>query len=107
MSLQIIDADGHVNDHVYGEEIASYMPKGNQMSRPFPELDHLHFRYLKQNRHATGNPSPDDWMRFLDKTGISWTVLYPTAGLATDASWLKNGPWSLARRTTLGCTNGF
>jgi predicted TIM-barrel fold metal-dependent hydrolase len=83
MSLQIIDADGHINDHVYGEEIASYMPKGNQMSRPFPELDHLHFRYLKQNRHATGNPSPDDWMRFLDKTGISWTVLYPTAGLAT------------------------
>ena len=83
MSLQIIDADGHINDHVYGEEIAGYMPKGNQMSRPFPELDHLHFRYLKQNRHATGNPSPDDWMRFLDKTGISWTVLYPTAGLAT------------------------
>ena len=83
MSLQIIDADGHVNDHDYGEEIASYMPKGNQMSRPFPELDHLHFRYLKQNRRATGNPSPDDWLRFLDKTGISWTVLYPTAGLAT------------------------
>ena len=83
MSLQIIDADGHVNDHVYGEEIAGYMPKGNQMSRPFPELDHLHFRYLKQNRRATGNPSPDDWLRFLDKTGIRWTVLYPTAGLAT------------------------
>ena len=83
MSLQIIDADGHVNDHVYGEEIAGYMPKGNQMARLFPELDHLHFRYLKQNRRATGNPSPDDWLRFLDKTGISWTVLYPTAGLAT------------------------
>jgi uncharacterized protein len=81
--LQIIDADGHINDHVYGDEIAAYMPKGNQMAKLFPELDHLHFRYLKQNRRATGNPTPDDWMRFLDKTGISWTVLYPTAGLAT------------------------
>ena len=52
------------------------------MARLFPELDHLHFRYLKQNRRDTGNPTPDDWLQFLDKTGISWTVLYPTAGLA-------------------------
>src|SRR5947199_8182628 len=80
--MQIIDADGHINDHACGEEIAQYMPKGNQMAQLFPEFDHLHFRYLKQNRRATGNPSPDDWNQFLDKTGITWTVLYPTAGLA-------------------------
>jgi predicted TIM-barrel fold metal-dependent hydrolase len=82
MNLQIIDADGHINDHAGGEEIARYMPQGNRMARPFPELDHLHFRYLKQNRRDTGNPTPDDWIRFLDDTDISWTVLYPTAGLA-------------------------
>jgi uncharacterized protein len=80
--MQIIDADGHINDHACGEEIARYMPKGNQMARLFPELDHLHFRYLKKNRRNTGNPTPEDWLQFLDKTGISWTVLYPTAGLA-------------------------
>jgi len=80
--MQIIDADGHINDLACGDEIASYMPKGNQMARLFPEFDHLHFRYLKQNRRDTGNPTRDDWMTFLDKTGISWTVLYPTAGLA-------------------------
>ena len=80
--MEIIDADGHINDHVCGEEIAGYMPKGNQLSRPFPEFDHLHFRYLKQNRRNTGNPTPEDWTDFLDKTGISWTVLYPTPGLA-------------------------
>jgi hypothetical protein len=80
--MQIIDADGHINDHACGEEIAAYMPKGNQMAKLFPEFDHLHFRYLKQHRRATGNPSADDWNRFLDDTGISWTVLYPTAGLA-------------------------
>ena len=82
MELQIIDADGHINDHACGEEIAAYMPKGIQMAKLFPEFDHLHFRYLKQNRRATGNPSADDWSRFLDETGIKWTVLYPTAGLA-------------------------
>ena len=54
--MQIIDADGHINDHACGEEIAAYMPKGNQMAKLFPEFDHLHFRYLKQNRRATGNP---------------------------------------------------
>src|SRR5215510_827429 len=80
--MEIIDADGHINDHACGDEIARYMPKGNQMSRLFPELDHLHFRYLKQNRRNTGNPTPEDWTNFLDQTGISWTVLYPTAGLA-------------------------
>jgi len=80
--MQIIDADGHINDHACGDEIAEYMPKGNQMAKLFPEFDHLHFRYLKQNRRATGNPTADDWSQFLDKTGIAWTVLYPTAGLA-------------------------
>ncbi len=82
MSIEIIDADGHINDHTEGDEIAKYMPKGNQLSRLFPEFDHLHFRYLKQHRHPTGNPTADDWNHFLDQTGISWTVLYPTAGLA-------------------------
>ena len=74
--------DGHVNDHACGEEIAAYMPKGNQLAKLFPEFDHLHFRYLKQHRRATGNPAAADWKEFLEKTGISWTVLYPTAGLA-------------------------
>jgi hypothetical protein len=46
--MQIIDADGHINDHACGDDIAGYMPKGNQMAKLFPEFDHLHFRYLKQ-----------------------------------------------------------
>ena len=106
--MQIIDADGHINDHACGDEIARYMPAGNQMARLFPELDHLHFRYLKQNRRNTGNPTPDDWLQFLDKTGISWTVLYPTAGLAVGgASCRKNGPSSPVGLTTPGSTNAI
>ena len=33
--MQIIDADGHINDHACGDEIATYMPKGNQMASSF------------------------------------------------------------------------
>ncbi len=58
MSLQIVDADGHINDHACGEEIARYMPEGNRMAKLFPEFNHRHFRYLKQNRRATGHPLP-------------------------------------------------
>ncbi|MDE0342929.1 MAG: hypothetical protein OXK82_07170, partial [Deltaproteobacteria bacterium] len=46
----INDADGHVNDYFFGEEIARYMPEGNQFSQLFPVFDHLHFRYLMKNR---------------------------------------------------------
>ena len=80
--MEIIDADGHVNDRACGEEIARYMPKGHQMAEIFPELDHLHFRFLKLNRRTTGNPGAQDWIDFLDQTEIHSTVLYPTSGLA-------------------------
>lgn len=45
MEFKIIDADGQINDHACGEEIAKYMPKGNQMARFLPEFDHLHFPF--------------------------------------------------------------
>ncbi|MFQ5902915.1 MAG: amidohydrolase family protein, partial [Candidatus Binatia bacterium] len=80
--MQIIDADGHINDYAYGDEIASYMPKGNQSSVIFPVLDHLHYQYLRKKREGIGNPDPKEWVAFLDETGIEWTVLYPSAGLA-------------------------
>src|SRR5260370_18267467 len=82
--MQIIDADGHINDHACGEEIAAHMPKVNQLTKPFPEFDHLHFRYLKQNRRANGNPSSEDSNQSLHNTESSSTVLYPTTGLAVE-----------------------
>ena len=82
--MEIIDADGHVNDAAGQEEIAKYMPEGNRSSQIFPVLDHLHFHYLRPRASRSGleNPGPDEWIRFLDETGISWSVLYPTFGLA-------------------------
>lgn len=82
--MEIIDADGHVNDIADQEAIAKYMPAGNRSSPLFPVLDHLHFNYLRPERNKTGleNPGPQEWGRFLDETGIACSVLYPTFGLA-------------------------
>ena len=82
--MEIIDADGHVNDGAGQDEIARYMPAGNRSSQVFPVLDHLHFHYLRPgaNRAGLENPGPQEWVSFLDDTGISCSVLYPTFGLA-------------------------
>jgi predicted TIM-barrel fold metal-dependent hydrolase len=97
--MQIIDADGHVNDRACADEIARYMPKGNQTTQIFPALDHFHLTRmycLMQNGEAprTGNPDAKEWVDFLDKTGIAWTVLYPSGGLAVGriVSW----EWAVA-----------
>ena len=48
--MQIIDADGHVND------------------RPF---DHIHFHFLEggEKRSRTATVGPQEWVNFLDETG--------------------------------------
>ena len=82
--MQIIDADGHINDRACQDEIARYMPEGNRSSAIFPVLDHLHFHYLRprDNNKELRNPGAAEWLAFLDETGIEWSVLYPTFGLA-------------------------
>ena len=82
--MQVIDADGHVNEGARSEDLVKYMPKGCRASQVFPVLDHLHFHYLKPTfgQKEFGNPGPKEWLEFLEKTEIDWTVLYPTWGLA-------------------------
>lgn len=94
--MQIIDADGHVNDRLCMDEVARYMPKGNQCAPVFPELDHLHTYFLAKNKAAprTGNPSAKEWVEFMDRTGIDWTVVYPTAGLAVGR--IVSVDWAIA-----------
>jgi predicted TIM-barrel fold metal-dependent hydrolase len=81
--MQIIDADGHVNDRPCMEEISKYMPPGNR-TQVFPAFDHIHFHFLEggERRSRTGTVGPKEWTEFMDDTGIDWTVVYPTAGLA-------------------------
>jgi predicted TIM-barrel fold metal-dependent hydrolase len=89
--MRIIDADGHINDYAGGEEIAKFMPKGNQSPAVFPVLDHLHFQYLRKNRDGMRNPGAKEWEGFLEKSGIECTVVYPSGGLAVgrivDTAW--------------------
>src|SRR6476646_5763912 len=81
--MQIIDADGHVNDRTCMDEISKFMPPGNH-TQVFPSFDHIHFHFLEggEKRSRTGNVGPQEWIDFLDETEIDWTVVYPTAGLA-------------------------
>ena len=94
--MEIIDADGHVNDAAEQDEIAKFMPPGNRASQIFPVLDHLHFHYLRPEGNLSGleNPGPREWVHFLDETEISWTVLYPTFGLAVGR--FVSLPWAVA-----------
>lgn len=92
--MQIIDADGHIMDNAYMDEIAKYMPKGNQTPRIFPALDHFHVYVLRSGRSEFGNPDARGWVDFMDETGIEWTVVYPTAGLAVGR--LVSADWAIA-----------
>ena len=80
--MQIIDADGHVNERPFLDEIMSYMPKGNQKGPLFPPFDHLHNFYLKGDWRSSGRIAAKEWLDFLDQTEIAWTVVYPSIGLA-------------------------
>jgi len=101
--MQIIDADGHVNDRPYMDEIAKYMPRGNR-TEIFPAFDHIHFHYLEggEKRSRTGNVGPKEWVNFLDDVGIDWTVVYPTAGLAIGRIIAEDWAIAACRATTIG-----
>ncbi len=94
--MQVIDGDGHVNELARNEELVKYMPKGCRAWQTFPVLDHLHFHYLKPSfgQKEFGNPGPREWLEFLEKTGIDWSVLYPTWGLAMGR--LVSMEWAIA-----------
>jgi hypothetical protein len=79
--MQIIDADGHVNDRPCIHEIAKYLPAGNR-TEVFPAFDHIHFHYLEggEKRSRTGTVGPTDWVNFLDDVGIDWTYRLNGAG---------------------------
>lgn len=88
---RIIDADGHVMEQRGARGLSTYMPNGSRTGNVFPALDHLHGYHLR----PVGPPTEDGesgeisrvidrkvWLEFLEETGIEWSVLYPTSGLA-------------------------
>lgn len=97
--VQVIDADGHVMDQQYTEEISAYMPSRNARGQIFPALDHMHQFYLTPtSRQPNGAPrvrvGAKEWLNFLDDTEIDWTVIYPSGGLAVGR--IASEDWAVA-----------
>ncbi len=88
MANQYVDCDGHVMERV--DEIAERIGKVNGIEgeinprRMVPSLDRFHTPRLQRRTPGTFDPSigPEKWMEFLDKTGLEYSVLFPTEGLA-------------------------
>ena len=88
----IVDADGHVFEDT--EDMGKRMPKiyrdwkgahGIFARQPwFPPLGHLHTPTGRNPKGAFGDggwPGVEAWDQFIDRTGITRAVLYPTNGL--------------------------
>ena len=88
MANQYVDCDGHVMERV--DEIAERIGKVNGIEgeinprRMVPSLDRFHTPRLQRRTPGTFDPSigPEKWMEFLNKTGLEYSVLFPTEGLA-------------------------
>jgi len=85
-AIPVIDGDGHVMEDWDG--ILGFMPEPYRKSRLggrrlFPPLDHLHSGRLNHTLPgAFRQVTPDEWLEFMDDTGIERAVLYTTGGLA-------------------------
>ena len=85
-TIPVIDGDGHVMED--WDEILSFMPEPYRQGRLrgrrlFPPLDHLHSGRLNFSLPgAFRQVNPDQWLEFMNDTGIQRAVLYTTGGLA-------------------------
>jgi predicted TIM-barrel fold metal-dependent hydrolase len=90
MNDHFVDADGHIMENL--EQIAGFMDepfnapdRWGASASMIPSLDNFH-------TPADGTPrtpgtfdrstGPEQWVQFMEKTGIDYAVLYPTVGLA-------------------------
>src|SRR6266516_3125605 len=95
-----VDADGHVmepRDEIVDFLEAPYVPDAvRQSGALLPSLDRFHYPPPGPRRGATFDRTvgPEAWCQFLDKTGLEYSVLYPTAGLAYGQ--VTNPDWALA-----------
>jgi predicted TIM-barrel fold metal-dependent hydrolase len=89
--MKVIDGDGHVFED--NAAIANYIPEPYKryarLTGTFPPLDHFHTAFIDNGfieemmtRASVKRVGPEEWVQFLEETGIEYSVLYPTAGLA-------------------------
>jgi predicted TIM-barrel fold metal-dependent hydrolase len=103
--IRIVDADGHIFEDTAA--MGKRMPKiyrdwkyahGLFASQPwFPPLGHLHTPTGKNPKGAFGDGKPvgvEEWMAFIDATGIERAVLFPSSGLTY--GHITNGDYAIA-----------
>jgi len=88
IATRVIDGDGHVledNEAIASHLAPEYRKYAHRIEALFPPLDHVHSgRAVETPPQRAGRPkvATEAWRRFLDDSGIAWTVLYPTNALA-------------------------
>lgn len=90
MSYTIVDADGHVmEDSSLGTYLTvpdEYLSTTHRLQRPlWPSLDSHHTGIFIRSKEAFGagrKVGAAEWTEFLDDTGIRYSALYPSHGLA-------------------------
>ncbi len=94
-----VDADGHImenerelNDFIEAPFNGDYLT----LRRMLPTLDGFHTPNGLPRKEGIFDSStgPERWLQFLDKTGLEYTVLYPTHGLAYGHTVFPD--WALA-----------
>ncbi|HEY6368876.1 MAG TPA: amidohydrolase family protein [Candidatus Binatia bacterium] len=88
MPNRYVDCDGHVMERI--DEISEFIGEPFRTTghinprRSLPSLDRFHTPRLEERKPGTFDPSvgPEKWLQFLEKTGLEYSVLYPTEGLA-------------------------
>ena len=100
MASGYVDCDGHVMEKL--DEVAKFVGEPfkttGQMGarRMLPSLDRFHTPRLEERKPGTFDPSvgPEKWLQFLAMTGLEYSVLFPTEGLAYGQ--ISFPPWAIA-----------
>jgi uncharacterized protein len=82
--VEVIDADGHLSED-YADILNFYSGplKGKIGGGPLMPRDHLHVTTDSPDELAVSlKGTPDEWIEFLDKSGVQQTVIYPSGGLS-------------------------
>ncbi len=88
MARNYVDSDGHVmeNERELNDFIEEPFRGFGYVTtrRMLPSLDRFHTARVEGRKPGTFDPTvgAEKWIAFLDKTGLEFSVLYPTEGLA-------------------------
>jgi predicted TIM-barrel fold metal-dependent hydrolase len=97
MSAGYVDADGHVMEKA--EELIQYLEEPWRSLEPviprrlLPTGDDFHTPRMRRKGIFIESVGPEDWLTYLEKTGLDLTVLYPTAALAH--GYVVNPEWAV------------